>query len=140
MPLGLGAMLVLTIDLASEQGPAGSLALEPPESNLMERPPRDSKRERLVNFALLNYQYFIAGSAESLCCLGAYLWTYSLNGVPASAIFWLNPKQSLWLFDAESIGGEVTIGSEIYSPERQAHIARQVRMAIDRSVELLYDI
>lgn len=58
---GLGGLLILTIDLITEQGPAISLAYEPAEALVMERPPRDLTRDRLINGPLLRYAYLIAG-------------------------------------------------------------------------------
>ena len=39
------------------QIPAISLAYEKPESNIMERPPRDPQRDKLVNNRLINMAY-----------------------------------------------------------------------------------
>lgn len=62
LPLaGLGGLLILTIDLITEQGPAISLAYEPAEALVMDRPPRDLTRDRLINGPLLRYAYLIAG-------------------------------------------------------------------------------
>lgn len=61
MHAGLGGLLILTIDLITEQGPAISLAYEPAEALVMDRPPRDLTRDRLVNGPLLRYAYLIAG-------------------------------------------------------------------------------
>lgn len=54
-PLALNGLLILTIDLLTEQGPAISLAFEQPEARVMLRPPRDVKRERLVSWPSLLY-------------------------------------------------------------------------------------
>jgi sodium/potassium-transporting ATPase subunit alpha len=58
---GLGGLLILSIDLITEQGPAISLAYEPAEALVMERPPRDMTRDRLVDGPLLRYAYLVAG-------------------------------------------------------------------------------
>lgn len=60
-PLGLGGLMILAIDLLTEQGPAISLAYEKMESSVMDRPPRDLQRDRLVSASLLRYSYLIAG-------------------------------------------------------------------------------
>jgi sodium/potassium-transporting ATPase subunit alpha len=64
MPLGLGGLLILTIDLLTEQGPAISLAYEHAEANVMERPPRDLGEDRLIDGPLIRYAYLIAGMTE----------------------------------------------------------------------------
>eukprot|EP00892_Ulva_mutabilis_P001291 jgi/Ulvmu1/11162/UM071_0046.1 len=129
MPLGLGSLLVLSIDLITEQGPATSLAYEPAEANVMARPPRDIAVERLVSIPLLTYSYIIVGLAESLCCMGAYLWVFKHRGVSASDIFLLDPKDEQWFSDAERISEDpdkiVTIDGEIYTPETQERIVRE---------------
>jgi sodium/potassium-transporting ATPase subunit alpha len=61
---GLGGLLILSIDLLTEQGPAISLAYEPAEARVMERPPRDMTRDRLINGPLLRYSYLIVGVVE----------------------------------------------------------------------------
>lgn len=58
---GLGGLLILSIDLITEQGPAISLAYEPAEANVMDRPPRESSKDRLVDGPLLRYSYLIYG-------------------------------------------------------------------------------
>ena len=127
MPLGLGALLVLTIDLFTEQGPAGSLAYEPPEANLMDRPPRNIKKSRLVSFGLLAYSYLIVGSVEAACCFGAYLWCFSLDDVHPRDIFWLDPKFTIWVTKADFIGDNIAYsGGKAFNAEEQASIVRQV--------------
>jgi sodium/potassium-transporting ATPase subunit alpha len=59
--VGLSGLLILSIDLITEQGPAISLAYEPAEANVMDRPPRDTARDRLISASLLRYSYLIAG-------------------------------------------------------------------------------
>lgn len=58
---GLGGLLILSIDLITEQGPAISLAYEPAEARVMERQPRDNKKDRLIDGPLLRYSYLIYG-------------------------------------------------------------------------------
>lgn len=58
---GLGGLLILSIDLITEQGPAISLAYEPAEANVMDRSPRDNATDRLVDGPLLRYSYLIYG-------------------------------------------------------------------------------
>jgi magnesium-transporting ATPase (P-type) len=57
IPLPLGTITILCIDLGTDLIPAISLAYEKPESNIMERPPRDPKRDKLVNNRLINMAY-----------------------------------------------------------------------------------
>jgi Cation transporting ATPase, C-terminus len=105
------------------QGPATSLAYEPAEANVMDRPPRNIATDRLVSLPLLVYAYLIMGVTESLCCLGAYLWVFTVRGVDHSDIFLLNPKDSTWNSQADR-NDQPAHG---FSPDQQADIVRQVR-------------
>jgi sodium/potassium-transporting ATPase subunit alpha len=44
----VGTIAILCIDLGTDMFPAISLAYEKPESDIMQRPPRDAKREHLA--------------------------------------------------------------------------------------------
>ena len=59
----------VSVDLATELGPAISLAYEPPEADIMLRPPRSLKYDRLVSRNLLFYSYLTIGVFESVACL-----------------------------------------------------------------------
>lgn len=114
------------------QGPATSLAYEPAEANVMARPPRDISVERLVSLPLLTYSYIIVGLAESLCCMGAYLWVFSHRGVQLSDIFLLDPRDEQWFSDADRIditkgpAADQAAGAGGFSPEDQERIVREV--------------
>ena len=48
VPLPLGTITILCIDLGTDMVPAISLAYEPPESDIMKRKPRSAKTDKLV--------------------------------------------------------------------------------------------
>ena len=56
-PLPLGTVTILCIDLGTDMVPAISLAYEQPESDIMRRAPRDSKKDKLVNERLISIAY-----------------------------------------------------------------------------------
>lgn len=53
LPLPLGTVTILCIDLGTDMLPAISLAYEEAESDIMKRAPRDPIRDRLVNELLI---------------------------------------------------------------------------------------
>lgn len=57
IPLALGSVTILCIDLGTDMVPAISLAYEKSESDIMLRSPRDPKRDRLVNERLISVAY-----------------------------------------------------------------------------------
>jgi len=48
IPLGLGSITLLFIDLGTDIIPSVTLAYEKAENDIMLKPPRDAKRDRLV--------------------------------------------------------------------------------------------
>jgi len=100
MPVGLGGLLILSIDLVTEQGPAISLAYEPAEENVMARPPRDLARDRLISGALLRHAYLVVGVAEALCCMLSFFAVFWWRGVPISSVF--DSAPTYWRADAGS--------------------------------------
>jgi len=101
IPFGLNSIQILCIDLGTELFPAISLAYEKPEPKIMKRRPRDMKKDRLVSRSLLIYSYLIAGTAEALTCILAYLLVFMHNNVPLSLL----PLSSntYWLADAPDL-------------------------------------
>jgi sodium/potassium-transporting ATPase subunit alpha len=65
LPLPLSTILILLIDLGTDLLPAISLAYEEPESDIMQRPPRDARRDRLVNSRLIFLAYGVIGVMQA---------------------------------------------------------------------------
>lgn len=66
IPLALSAVLILCIDLGTDMVPAISLAYEKPESDIMHRPPRNPKKDRLVTIPIALYAYIWFGLIQTL--------------------------------------------------------------------------
>jgi sodium/potassium-transporting ATPase subunit alpha len=77
----------LTIDLGTELIPAVSFAYEEPESDIMTKRPRNSKKDRLVSRNLIIYAYGIAGLTHVAFALLAYFYTFLYHGIYPSDIF-----------------------------------------------------
>ena len=109
LPLPLNGLIILTIDLLTEQGPAISLAFEASEHAVMQRPPRDIARDRLVKAQTLVYSYLIAGFTISATCFLAYLLAFTTRGVSISHLgfstddtaFWSPPPRRRNAFDSQ---------------------------------------
>lgn len=79
IPLGLSSLQILSVDLGTELAPAIALAYEKTEDDIMDRPPRDCKKDSLVSFKLLSYSYLQAGIIQVFWCLLAYFLTFGYN-------------------------------------------------------------
>jgi len=65
IPLPLGTITILFIDLGTDMVPAISLAYEYPERDIMDREPRDPIKDRLVNSRLIFLAYGLIGIIQA---------------------------------------------------------------------------
>jgi magnesium-transporting ATPase (P-type) len=79
IPLALGVMEILAIDLGTDMVPALALGDEPPESGLMDRPPRDLG-EHIITRSLLVRAYLFLGIIQSFAAMAAFYFQYWMNG------------------------------------------------------------
>ncbi|XP_067826827.1 potassium-transporting ATPase alpha chain 2-like [Heptranchias perlo] len=66
IPLPIGTIAILLIDLGTDIIPSISLAYEKAERDIMNVQPRNSKRDRLVNVQLASYSYLQVGVIQSI--------------------------------------------------------------------------
>ncbi|HET9383132.1 MAG TPA: cation-transporting P-type ATPase [Streptomyces sp.] len=76
----ISAVQILAIDLGSDVLPALALGAEPPEPDVMERPPR-SRRERLFSAAVVGRILFLGG-IQAVCVTGVFFWHVRSSGIP----------------------------------------------------------
>jgi len=72
VPSILPIVLVLAIDVGTDMWPAIALAYERGESDIMTRPPRNLKKDKLVNTKLIGYSYLLLGIIQILAGLFAF--------------------------------------------------------------------
>ena len=65
--------------------PALSMCFEPPESGLLNRPPRNVRTDRLANFRLLLHAYGFLGVLESLCAMSMFVVLLPLSSTRPAA-------------------------------------------------------
>ncbi|MET9119178.1 cation-transporting P-type ATPase [Streptomyces longwoodensis] len=74
------AVQILAIDLGSDVLPALALGAEPPEPDVMDRPPR-SRRERLFSGAVTGRILFLGG-IQAACVTAVFFWHVTASGIP----------------------------------------------------------
>jgi magnesium-transporting ATPase (P-type) len=79
IPLALGIMHILAIDLGTDLVPALALGAEPPEPGVMDRPPR-RRDEHLVTKGMLLRSYGWLGPLQSLVVMAAFFFVYWTAG------------------------------------------------------------
>jgi sodium/potassium-transporting ATPase subunit alpha len=80
IPLPLGTVTILCIDLGTDMVPAISLAYEQAESDIMKRQPRDPYRDNLVNARLISMAYGQIGMMQAAAGFFAYFVILAENG------------------------------------------------------------
>jgi len=80
VPLPLGTITILCIDLGTDLVPAISLAYEQAESDIMKRMPRDPINDKLVNQRLISMAYGQIGMIQASAGFFVYLVIMSENG------------------------------------------------------------
>jgi sodium/potassium-transporting ATPase subunit alpha len=80
IPLPLGTITILCIDLGTDMVPAISLAYEKAESDIMKRQPRDPLKDKLVNQRLISMAYGQIGFIQAAAGFFVYLVIMAENG------------------------------------------------------------
>uniref|UniRef100_A0AAQ6AI24 Sodium/potassium-transporting ATPase subunit alpha n=1 Tax=Amphiprion ocellaris TaxID=80972 RepID=A0AAQ6AI24_AMPOC len=80
IPLPLGTITILCIDLGTDMVPAISLAYEAAESDIMKRQPRNPFRDKLVNERLISIAYGQIGMIQALGGFFSYFVILAENG------------------------------------------------------------
>ncbi len=75
IPLALTVMQILAVDLGTDIVPALALGVEPPEPDIMDRPPRDLK-EHVITWPLLVKAYVFLGGFQALAAMAAFYFMY----------------------------------------------------------------
>ncbi|XP_035390903.1 sodium/potassium-transporting ATPase subunit alpha-1 isoform X2 [Electrophorus electricus] len=87
IPLPLGTVTILCIDLGTDMVPAISLAYEAAESDIMKRQPRNAKTDKLVNERLISMAYGQIGMMQATAGFFTYFVILAENGfLPADLI------------------------------------------------------
>jgi len=78
IPLPLTIIQILAVDLGTDMVPALGLGAEPPEPEVMRKPPR-RRSERLLSSAVLLRAYAFLGVIEALAAMAAYFFVLYLG-------------------------------------------------------------
>lgn len=82
IPLPLTTFLILAIDLGTDMIPAISMAYEKPEADIMMRPPRNAKTDRLVTKRMINFSYGQIGMIQAIAGFFTYMIVLNDYGFP----------------------------------------------------------
>jgi len=87
VPLPLGTVTILCIDLGTDMVPAISMAYEKAESDIMKRPPRNPFTDKLVNERLISMAYGQIGMIQASAGFFVYFVILAENGFLPGRLF-----------------------------------------------------
>ncbi|KAI4792754.1 hypothetical protein KUCAC02_033165 [Chaenocephalus aceratus] len=107
IPLPLGTVTILCIDLGTDMVPAISLAYEAAESDIMKRQPRNPKTDKLVNERLISIAYGQIGMIQALAGFFTYFVILAENGFLPSTLLGIRVNwDNKYLNDLEDTYGQ----------------------------------
>merc|ERR1712130_432544 len=89
IPLPLGTVTILCIDLGTDMVPAISMAYEEAESDIMKRMPRNPFTDKLVNERLISVAYGMIGMIQASAGFFVYLVILAENGFKSDRLLGL---------------------------------------------------
>jgi sodium/potassium-transporting ATPase subunit alpha len=81
MPQILSSFLMIIICCFTDCAAATALAYEAPEADVLTRPPRNPRKNHLVDWKLLLQAYGVLGIIESLCSFAMAYWYAQRQGL-----------------------------------------------------------
>merc|ERR1712002_687237 len=138
IPLPLGTITILCIDLGTDMVPAISLAYEKAEADIMKRQPRDPLRDKLVNERLISLAYGQIGMIQASAGFFVYFVIMAENGFMPSRLvglrrFW----DSKAINDLEDSYGQEWGYDQRKSLEYTCHTAFFVSIVIVQWADLI---
>merc|ERR1712038_1446865 len=107
VPLPLGTVTILCIDLGTDMVPAISMAYEKAESDIMKRPPRNPFTDKLVNERLISMAYGQIGMIQASAGFFVYFVILAENGFWPKRLFGLRKQwDSIAVNDLEDSYGQ----------------------------------
>jgi sodium/potassium-transporting ATPase subunit alpha len=105
VPLPLSTVLILCIDLGTDMVPAISFAYENTEADIMERVPRNSKLDHLVNSKLISFAYLQIGVVQASAGMFTYFYVLNDFGVRPGGLFRLAGRYGIMPSETKCILG-----------------------------------
>lgn len=87
LPQVLSSFLMIIICCFTDCAAATVLAYEQPEADVLLRPPRNPRKDKLVNWKLMFNAYGIIGIIQTVCSFSMAYWYLQRNGIPFSSLW-----------------------------------------------------
>jgi sodium/potassium-transporting ATPase subunit alpha len=112
LPQILSRFLMIVISTLTDCVAAITLVFEKPESNLLDRPPRNVNADRVTSPRLIFHGFLYIGIIETLCSMAMSFWYLERQGIPFKTLlysFGTYPE-----YDPQFIVDKINTASSIY--------------------------
>merc|ERR1711981_1520461 len=138
VPLPLGTVTILCIDLGTDMVPAISMAYEGAESDIMKRQPRNPFTDKLVNERLISMAYGQIGMIQASAGFFTYFVILAENGFLPGVLFGIRKKwDSIAVNDLEDSYGQEWTYADRKILEYTCHTAFFVSIVIVQWADLI---
>merc|ERR1712214_17174 len=138
VPLPLGTVTILCIDLGTDMVPAISMAYEGPESDIMKRMPRNPFTDKLVNERLISMAYGQIGMIQASAGFFVYFVIMAENGFLPGKLFGIRKSwDSIAINDLEDSYGQEWTYKDRKVLEYTCHTAFFVSIVIVQWADLI---
>lgn len=87
LPQVLSSFLMIVICCFTDCAAATVLAYEKPEADVLLRPPRNPRKDKLVDWKLMFQAYGVIGIIQTVCSFSMSYWYLQRNGIPFSSLW-----------------------------------------------------
>merc|ERR1712066_308820 len=138
VPLPLGTVTILCIDLGTDMVPAISMAYEQAESDIMKRQPRNPFTDKLVNERLISMAYGQIGMIQASAGFFVYFVIMAENGFLPESLFGIRrPWDSSAVNDLEDSYGQEWTYADRKILEYTCHTAFFVSIVVVQWADLI---
>jgi sodium/potassium-transporting ATPase subunit alpha len=113
LPQVLSSFLMIIICTLTDCVAASTLVFEKPEADLLTRPPRDQKTDRLANPKLIFHAYGFIGMIQCTTSMAMAFWSIQRAGIPFS-VLWFSFGNYPAEYDINTINQAFNTASSIY--------------------------
>jgi sodium/potassium-transporting ATPase subunit alpha len=113
LPQILSSFLMIIICCFTDCAAATAIAYEKPEADVLTRPPRNAKKDRLVDWKLIMQAYGFAGLIETTSSFAMAYWYCQRQGLYFS-VLWFGFTATPEGYDADAVAAILNRASSIY--------------------------
>ncbi|KAI0967308.1 hypothetical protein F4678DRAFT_249043 [Xylaria arbuscula] len=113
LPQILSSFLMIIICCLTDCAAATVLSYEKPEADVLQRKPRDVKKDRLVNLQLITHAYGVIGILQTVTSFFVSYWYLQRNGIPFSQL-WFGFGKIPRGVDPDYYAEKLNVASSIY--------------------------